>query len=441
MTLSGWGRYPRIEATQAWPDTADDVRYLIEAQESLIARGNGRAYGDAALNPACTLEMGRLQRLLSFDPETGLLVCESGTLLSDIVDLFLPRGWFVPVTPGTRFVTVGGMVAADVHGKNHHVSGSFGHHVAWFDLALADGAVVRCSPTENAHLFHATIGGMGLTGVILRVAFPLMRVETDLIRQTLLKAANLEEAMALFEANTAATYSVAWIDCLARGGRLGRSLIMLGEHLAGADLPAERKGQAFAGRERQRLNVPVDFPSFALNRLSLSVFNALYYGRGRPGTSVVGLAPYFYPLDAIGSWNRIYGRNGFVQYQFVLPLAAGHEGMRTILTRIAAAGTGSFLAVLKLFGAVDPRPGSLSFPQEGYTLALDFPATVPTFNLLIELDAMVADYGGRLYLAKDARGGSATLAGYPELTAFRAIRDQIDPAHRFSSLQSRRLGL
>ncbi len=441
MMLSGWGRYPRIAATPVRPRTADEALGLLATTPHLIARGNGRAYGDAALGAGSTVEMGAISRLIAFNEETGLLVCEAGTLLSDLVDLFLPRGWFVPVTPGTRFVTVGGMVAADVHGKNHHVAGSFGHHIDWFDLAAADGRVLRCSPTENTAIFDATIGGMGLTGIILRVAFRLVRVETDLIDQRLLKATGLDHAMDLFEASTEATYSVAWIDCVSSGSALGRSLIMLGEHLPAERLPAARAGRAFSGPQRRRLSVPLDFPGFALNRFSITAFNALYYGRARPGDSVVELAPYFYPLDAIGNWNRIYGRNGFVQYQFVLPMEASRAGMRTILTRIAAAGTGSFLAVLKLFGRVPTRPGSLSFPREGYTLALDFPASVATFCLLTELDAMVADHGGRLYLAKDARAGASMLAGYETLGDFRAVRAEIDPDRRFSSLQSQRLGL
>ncbi len=439
--LEGWGRYPKIAGRTICPATPHAVRAAIGQHTSLIARGNGRAYGDAALNPCCTLDMRRQDRLIDFDPESGLLVCEAGLLLTDLIDIYLPRGWFVPVTPGTRFVTIGGMVAADVHGKNHHVHGSFGQHVLWLDLALADGSIRRCSQDENADLFHATIGGMGLTGIILAVAFHLRPVETDLVHQTLLKAGDLDEVMDLFEAHAGATYSVAWIDCLATGRNLGRSLLMTGEHLRAEDLPASRGKRAFGDRKRSRLSVPMDLPGFALNRFSVSAFNALYHARGRAGESIVGLEPYFYPLDAIGNWPRIYGRSGFLQYQFVLPLESSRQGMRTILNRIAASGHGSFLAVLKLFGAAPIRPGSLSFPLEGYTLALDFPASVASFNLFLELDAMVLDFGGRLYLAKDARAGSAMMRHYPELETFRLVRGRFDPTRHFSSLQSQRLGL
>ena len=277
MILAGWGRFPRVNCRVLEARDCADVGTAIERESSLIARGNGRAYGDAALNPRATLLMRRLERLIEFDPNNGLLICEAGTLLADIIALFVPRGWFPPVTPGTKYVTIGGMVAADVHGKNHHIAGSFGRHVMWIDLALADGRTVRCSPRQHADLFMATIGGMGLTGVILRVAFALVPIETDLIRQTTLKAANLAEAMAHFEANTAATYSVAWIDCLARGDRVGRSLVFLGEHVRRRDLSVSPHRISFAVNTRRALRVPFNFPSFTLNRLSISIFNELYF--------------------------------------------------------------------------------------------------------------------------------------------------------------------
>lgn len=441
MKLSGWGRYPWVEVLPEEPRTDTEICAHLACAPSLIARGNGRSYGDAALNESCVLDMRHMSRLVAFDEGSGFMVCEAGVLLSDLVALFVPRGWFVPVTPGTRFVTIGGMVAADVHGKNHHVAGSFGDHVRWLDLMLADGQIMRCSRQENVGLFNATLGGMGLTGVILRVAFALQRIETDLIAQRLLKAASLDEAMDLFESNDAATYSVAWIDCLASGGRLGRSLITLGEHLPRSALPPTREGRPFADVPRQRLAMPVSSPAWVMNRRSVATFNALYYARGRPGEHIVSLASYFYPLDAIGAWNRLYGRNGFVQYQFVLPKAASREGLRAVLDRVAAAGAGSFLAVLKLFGAARYRAGSLSFPREGYTLALDFPVSTGTFKLLEQLDVIVAAFGGRLYLAKDARSGAAMLAGYDQLDTFRVLRERLDPVRRLSSLLSRRLGL
>jgi decaprenylphospho-beta-D-ribofuranose 2-oxidase len=438
VKLSGWGNYPQIDVNLLRARGPAAAGAAIAASASLIARGNGRAYGDAALNARATVSMLPSDRVLAFDAATGRLECEGGILLSDIIELFVPRGWFVPVTPGTKFVTLGGMIAADVHGKNHHGAGSFGDHVESLQLALADGRVVRCSPTENPELFAATRGGMGLTGIILSAAFRMMPIETVFIRQETHRARNLGEAMERFEQSQSWTYSVAWIDCLAKGDSLGRSLVYLGEHAGRDELPPSLNA-SLDPVVRRKKRVPFDFPGFALNRWTVRAFNELYYRRGRPGESFVDYDTYFYPLDAILEWNRIYGRAGFVQYQCVLPKAASATGMKALLERIARSGMGSFLAVLKLFGKQD---GLLSFPMEGYTLALDFPANVSTFSLLIELDAIVADHGGRLYLAKDARGGSDLLRlGYPRLAEFRAIRAAFDPDGKFSSLQSQRLGL
>jgi FAD/FMN-containing dehydrogenase len=439
MILSGWGRFPRVDCRVLEARDTGDVKAAIQREPSLIARGNGRAYGDAALNPRATLLLRRMERLVDFDPTTGLLICEAGTLLADIIALFVPRGWFPPVTPGTKYVTIGGMVAADVHGKNHHVAGSFGCHVVWIDLALADGRTVRCSQHEHADLFAATLGGMGLTGVILRVAFPLVPIETGLVRQTTLKAANLEEAMVHIEENGRATYSVAWTDCLAGGDRLGRSLVFLGEHARRDDLPQSPSWAAFGVNARRTLRIPFDFPSFTLNRLSISTFNELYYRYSTAGSRLIDLDSYFYPLDAIADWNRIYGARGFVQYQFVLPKPASSAGITAVLRRIAKHETGPFLAVMKLFG---PQKGLMSFPMEGYTLSLDFPVNKRNLALLPELDALVADHNGRLYLAKDARARADMFArGYPALETFSAIRSRIDPTRRFTSIQSKRLGL
>ncbi len=438
MLLSGWGRFPRVDCPLRSARDGADVRDAVvrAAAGGLIARGAGRAYGDAALNPHGVLGLGRLDRMLAFDPSTGVLEAEAGVMLRDVVATFAPRGWFAPVTPGTQFVTLGGMAACDVHGKNHHGAGSFGRHLLWLDLLLADGQEVRCSPEVDAELFWATCGGMGLTGVILRLALRLAPVETGVIRQTTIAAPNLAAVMEAFEANRDATYTVAWIDCLSRGDRLGRSLLYLGEHARADELPAG--ADPHPPRPKRPRRVPVDFPGFALNRLSVAAFNALYYARGRPGTELVDLQTYFYPLDGILEWNRIYGPAGFVQHQCVLPPAAAAEGLRALLTRISDRGAGSFLAVLKLLGPA--APGPLSFPMPGWTLALDFPATAQNFSLLVELDAVVADHGGRTYLAKDARAGVSALAGY-DLPAFRRVRDRVDPGRRFRSLQSERLGL
>lgn len=450
--LSGWGRYPRVETRRIDAADAAEVARAVLAEPSLIARGNGRSYGDAALNPAATLSLLPSRRILAFDAARGTVTCEAGLLLGELIAAVLPRGWFPPVSPGTRFVTIGGMIAADVHGKNHHGAGSFGAHVERLSLVLADGSRVDCSRTERPGLFLATLGGMGLTGVITEASFRLLPVETGMIRQRTLRAGSLAEIMALFDAARDATYSVAWIDALAGGGRLGRSVLFLGEHVRRAELA----GDALLRPPRApRLAVPFDFPGWALNRASISLFNALYHARNRPGEALVGYEGYFYPLDAILGWNRVYGAAGFMQFQCVLPRAASAAGMTALLRRAAAAGSASPLAVLKLFGpgerirgdgvgggGIGGGGGLLSFPMEGFTLAFDVRATQASFRLLAECDAIVADHGGRVYLAKDACATPALLPRfYPRLDEFRALRARIDPLGRFASVQSRRLGL
>lgn len=433
MKLSGWGRYPvadcRVE-TARFPEEITD--------RPLIARGNGRAYGDAALGAGLTLDMRRFDRMISFDPEAGVLVAEAGVILADVIAAFLPQGWFPMVTPGTRFVTLGGMAAADVHGKNHHRDGSFRNTVLWLDLLGADGAVQRIAPGDP--LFDRTLGGMGLTGVILRLALQLRRVETGWIRQRTIDAPDLNAAMAAFEANDAAHYSVAWIDCLATGASLGRSLVMLGEHARLEDMPKGRRRDPLLLTPKRRRSVPFDFPRLALNRFSVRAFNALYYRLGRrKAEALVDWESYFYPLDAVLGWNRIYGRKGFVQFQCVLPLAQSEAGLVRLLEAISAAGQGSFLAVLKRFGQ---QEGAFSFPMEGYTLALDFPATEACLDLMRRLTPIVAEHGGRFYLAKDALLTAQDLRRCdPRAEAFAEMRREDGSAAAFASVQSQRLQL
>ena len=441
MMLSGWGRYPVLDCRmETCRDPAEAASRVI-GRGSTIARGMGRAYGDAALNPTRTLSMLASDRFRAFDPATGLLTCEAGTRLSEILSVFVPRGWFPPVVPGTKFVSVGGMIAADVHGKNHHRDGAFGAHVTSLELALADGSVVTCSPSQNPDLFAATVGGMGLTGVILRATFRLVPVETAYLMAETRAAGDLDTAMALLAESEAWPYTVAWIDCLATGRARGRSLIYRGRHATHADLPMGRRESPRPGHRDGGITVPLDMPGAALNGATVRAFNAAYYAKGKAGAGaraqLVHYDPFFFPLDGIGAWNRLYGRRGFVQYQCVLPDAHSRAGLARLLDRIAVAGQGSFLAVLKRLG---PGTDYLSFPMAGYTLALDFPVRTGTFALLDELDAIVADHGGRVYLAKDARAAPGRFAaGYPDLDRFRAIRDRTGATGRFESLLSRRL--
>ncbi|MGB7243705.1 MAG: FAD-binding oxidoreductase [Sulfitobacter sp.] len=440
MKISGWGRFPLEHCKIARPRSPDAVARQI-ARGPVIARGNGRAYGDSALNREGTLDMRGFNRISAFDAASGQIVAEAGVLLSDIIASFLPRGWFPSVTPGTKFVTIGGMIAADVHGKNHHKHGSFGRFIDWIDVMGADGAITRCGPDQNPDLFDWTVGGMGLTGVILRAAFRLQPVESGWIEQTTLPAGNLEAAMAIFEAAQDATYSVAWIDCLASGAALGRSLVMLGEHASAGDLPMKLRRRPFETPRKGTRRVPFNAPGFALNRHSVRAFNALYYytGARKAGTQLVDWDSYFYPLDAILDWNRIYGRDGFAQFQCALPLETSKSGLTALLTRLSAAGQGSFLAVLKRFGAQDSR---FSFPMEGYTLALDFPVRPKTLSLLSELDQITLAHGGRFYLAKDSRMTSDTLrASDNRVQSFLDMRDQTGVSTQFTSSQSERLKL
>lgn len=439
MTLvSGWGRFPVVDTDVLRPRSFGAVGEAVAGVTGSVARGNGRAYGDAAIGAVRTVAMTGFDRVRSFDPATGRIRLEAGVLLSDLIETFGPRGFLPFVVPGTRFVSIGGAIAADVHGKNHHCEGGFGRYVDSLLLRTGQGEVIEASREQNADAFFATVGGMGLTGIILEATMRLRRVETGWIRERVISASDLDAAMRALEASDAATYSVAWIDCVARGRDLGRSLIYLGEH-AGKDVLAGG-ADVFPPGKDPGLAVPVDLPSMALNRTSVRAFNELYYRMGARragGSHVVSLYPYFFPLDSIGEWNRIYGKRGFLQHQCVIPERGARAVLGEILDRVARRGDASFLAVLKKLGQGD---GILSFPLPGYTLALDFPVKGDILNFLDEIDRLVVAADGRLYLAKDARQSRATFeAGYPALQRFNAIRKSLDPAGNIRSKLSQRL--
>jgi len=439
MTLvSGWGRFPVVDSEVLRPRSFEAVGAAVAAVTGSVARGNGRAYGDAAIGAVRTIGMTGFDRVRSFDPATGRIRLEAGVLLSDLIDTFGPRGFLPFVVPGTRFVSVGGAIAADVHGKNHHGEGGFGRYVDSILLRTGAGETIEISREQNSDAFFATVGGMGLTGVILEATMRLRSVETGWIRERVISASDLDAAMRALEASESATYSVAWIDCAARGRDLGRSLIYLGEH-ASADELTEGADRFPIGKN-PGLAVPIDLPSMTLNRISIRAFNELYYRMGARragGDHVVSLYPYFFPLDSIADWNRIYGRRGFLQHQCVIPEAGARAVLADILDRVSKRGDASFLAVLKKLGHGD---GLLSFPLPGYTLALDFPVKGDILNFLDEIDRLVVAAGGRLYLAKDARQSRATFeAGYPALSRFNAIRKSLDPARNIRSKLSQRL--
>lgn len=429
--ISGWGGYPIQKAQVFTPTTSSDLKLQVQAQRSLIARGMGRSYGDSA-NAPTVLQTTHFDHFISFDVNTGLLTVESGIILRDILKVIVSMGWFLPVTPGTSYITLGGAIASDVHGKNHHMVGTFGQHVTSMTIMLGTGEVVTVSPIEHADLFHATCGGMGLTGVILTATIQLISIRSAFISQKTIKANCIEALCEAFEANSASTYSVAWIDCLAIGKNLGRSVLMLGEH-------AESGG--FDLTIKDAIDVPIHTPAVLLNRLTMRTFNNAYWIKAKDKKKqTVPLMPYFYPLDVLNGWNKLYGKAGFVQYQFVLPKADGVANMRKILNQIAQSEQGSFLAVLKQFGRANEN--LLSFPIEGYTLALDFKMTQAIIPILHKLDDMVADMGGRVNLTKDAVMREMTLKKtYPKWQQFEDVRQKYGATGKFSSAQSKRLGL
>jgi decaprenylphospho-beta-D-ribofuranose 2-oxidase len=435
MRLSGWGGFPGgADFPVAMPRDEGELRTLI-GQGDLIAFGNGRAYGDAALNPRRTVRMAGFGRLLAFDAGSGLIEAEAGVVLGDLVAAMLPRGWFPAVTPGTKLVTLGGMIAADVHGKNHHRDGGMRGTLAWIDVMGADGTVRRTTPGEA--LFEWTVGGMGLTGVILRAGLRLRPVETGWLWQTTVAAPNLHALMAALEADDA-PYSVAWIDSLATGSALGRGLVHLGAHARLHDLPA---GTDRFPKARAALAMPVTAPAWVMGRPLVRAFNRQVYRRGLVAPSAVlrDWDSFFYPLDRVLGWNRIYGRRGFVQFQCVLPEPAASSGLTAMLQATASVGHPSFLAVLKKMG---PEAGPFSFPMTGWTLALDLAMRDGTLALMDRLDAIAIDHGGRFYLAKDARMRAETLTrADPRVAEFRAMRRAQGLPAAFRSLQSERLEL
>lgn len=419
-----WGRYPN--ADQAILTLPGRTRPLPTFSSHALPYGNGRSYGDSCLDPGGTLLHTRsLDRFIAFDTATGVLRCEGGTTLGEIIDCTLPQGWFLQVTPGTRFVTVGGAIANDVHGKNHHRCGSFGHHVRRFELLRSDGSRRECAPGDTNRLFAATIGGLGLTGVVTWAELQLRRVPGRYLETENIRFDTLDEFFALSRESAAThEYGVAWIDCLAKGVARGRGHFTRADH---APQLAEARGK----EPGKSIAMPVTPPWSLVNRLTLRPFNTLYYWRQpqRRKRAATHLMPFFYPLDGIRDWNRMYGRAGFLQYQCLLPPAQARYGVDALLAEIARSGSGSFLAVLKEFG-MHTSPGLLSFPRPGTTLALDFPNSGPAvFALLDRLDRIVDEAGGALYPAKDARMSAASFQrAFPLWQEFRQF---IDP--KFSS--------
>lgn len=426
--IANWGLYPSIRTNEYEPQSIEEFKEAIASTNKLIARGNGRCYGDASLQND-VVSTRRWNKFIEFDRERGYIEVEAGVLLSDILEVSVPAGYFITVTPGTKFITVGGAIASDVHGKNHHVDGCFSEHVVYFDVMIENGEVLRCSRDMNADLFWSTIGGMGLTGVILSARFLLTKIETAYIRNEAIQAKNLDEIFQLFEESESWTYTVAWLDCLQKGEALGKSIMLRGEHATLDEVPEKIKKNPLKIKKKPKLNIPFFFPNFVLNPWSIKIFNWLYFNKQvkKHVQNFVDYDQFFYPLDMVHNWNRIYGKNGFIQYQFVIPKENGLEGMREILRTIAESGNGSFLVVLKLFGENNPKAYN-SFPKPGYTLALDFKVNKGLKKLIENLDLIVEAFGGRIYRTKDAMSK-------PSLTNYLKNTDSA----KFESLQNERI--
>lgn len=424
--LTNWGGFPAKNCEVLFPENYEAVVQEVKQHHTAIARGNGRCYGDASLAPV-VIQSDRLNRIRSFDTQTGIIQCESGVLLSQVLEAAVPNGFFLPVSPGTKYITVGGALASDIHGKNHHKEGVFSDHVLSVKLVNAQGEIVEYQQGDD--VFLQTAGGMGATGFILELTFQLKKIETAFIRQSAIRARNLQEIFQLFETYQDATYSVAWIDCHAKGKDTGKAVLLVGEHALADEIKETDKLRLHS---HPKWRIPFFFPSWFLNPLFIRLFNLLYYNRpaSQKMDQIVHYDSFFYPLDAMNDWNKIYGRKGFVQYQFVVPKAVSYEVIQKVLGILADHGMGSFLAVLKLFGASHENR-YLHFPMKGYTLALDIPVSDTLWGVLNSLDTIVTNAGGKVYLTKDARMQKQDFdQQYPR---------QLPTQNRFQSYQMERL--
>ncbi len=441
--LSGWGMTAPSAARVQHPVNRREVEEAVRLvpARGVIARGLGRSYGDAAQNAGGRVVDLNLVDDIEIDDATGLVTASAGTSIDTLLKVLVPRGWFVPVTPGTRYVTVGGAIAADIHGKNHHVAGTWNQHVRSLRLLVPSGEVLDVGPDTDPELFWATAGGLGLTGIVLDATFQCRPIETSMLSVETIRAPDLDAIMDLMR-DDAQPYSVAWIDLMARGSSLGRSVLTRGDFARRDQLPRPQQGAPFTYAADILVAAPPLVPGGLLNNLSIRAFNEVWFRkapRHREG-ELQTIPTFFHPLDMVGRWNRLYGPPGFVQWQIALPFES-EATMRRVVERLSASGCTSFLAVLKTFGAGNPGP--LSFPIAGWTLALDIPSGVRGLApLLDELDVEVADAGGRVYLAKDARVRADLLPTmYPRLAEWKAVRDRVDPDHVLRSDLARRLDL
>ncbi len=420
--IANWGNYPSIESNVLEADNLDALQSIINKNQDIIARGNGRSYGDASLNSTVFSTL-QLNQIISFDEDKGIIECESGVMLSDILEKTIPKGYFLEVTPGTKYITVGGAIASDVHGKNHHHKGCFSSCLMDLKLLDENGSITTCSREENQDLFYHTIGGMGLSGIIISARFKLQPITTSFITYHNEVANDLKSLMSCFTRHQESPYSVAWIDCLSKG----RGFFMSGRHADNHELPEKFRTTPLKAGFKSKFNIPFNFPSFALSRFTIKCFNFLYYHKQKikKEKGITTLDKFFYPLDSINNWNRIYGKKGFIQYQCVFPLESSEQGLESILDLVKKHSTPPFLTVLKLMGDADPK-APWSFPMKGYTLAMDFKVHSSLPKLVQLMDQVVSKYGGRIYLAKDAMSGKDVIITPPS-------------GKKFSSIQSKRL--
>lgn len=430
MYISGWGNFPRLKSNIYKHWSVSQIQNIINSLDKCIPNGLLRSYGDSALNLSVISSLS-LNRIINFDKTNKTITCESGISFKDLINFLSKHQLTLPVTPGTKFITIGGAIASDIHGKNHHINGSFGSWVQSIRVITADGTIVNCSKTENIDLFRATIGGMGLTGFILDATINLVELRSALIEQTTIQAQDLFHLFELFDNYGNYPFSVSWLDTNSKSKKLGRGALFVGKE-------SQEKCELFLAEPK--LNIPFYFPNKTLNKFSVKILNNLYYIRNKSSQNQVNFDKFFYPLDIINNWNRGYGKNGFIQYQFVVPKDVSYKVVEQVLHTMQDYGINSFLTVLKLMGKSNNF--DLSFPTEGYTLAMDIPVSKKSLELANKLDEIVKSNQGKLYLTKDARMSKEMFwSTYKNLDRFLETKSKYDPNNKFQSLQSKRLGI
>jgi hypothetical protein len=432
MKTAGWGNYPTLSnAKLLKPANAQSIQQTVETSSfQFIARGSGRSYGDSSLSNNM-ISTRNIDQFIELNKDLTLLKCEAGLTLDNVLEAIVPKGRFLPVLPGADLVTVGGAIASDVHGKNHHQDGSFCDHVCSIQLLVASGEIIECDRTNHSDLFHATCGGMGLTGILIAATLKLIPISSNKIKQSIIPALNFEDCISLIEQTSQSKYSVVWLDSKFRNKNFGRSVLFLGEH------STETEGIKIEHPKRTDLSIPFTCPSWLLNPYISQVFNETYFRLKKQRKDTVNYRDFFFPLERIKNWNSLYGSRGFLQYQLVVPSA---KGIKELLLAVSNSNECSYLTVLKKFGKGNQN--FLSFPQDGYTLTMDFKRKTSVFSLLDKLDNIVISQGGRLYCAKDARMSKKVFqSSYPRWQEFIDLKNRVDPTHRFKSLQSDRLGL